>query len=211
MLHKDLAEGLPVDGVGAKASVHHPARVVQGAQRPRRQAIDARRGLVNEESLQNGVRLTQVQVVSADLDQAPVVGKPHVDRLRHMLLGLEPLLDIEQQDLIELGHRLGCPVKASHQHLAGALDQPSALAGATFVTERLGHRRLQVEDQPVLASAGNQVQAGAQHRQQGLVAFDLPGFEGGGQALAGQFVPGLAQASGAGDPQDHLQVPQPAG
>ena len=213
VLHDDAAKGGAVDRVGAKLGVHHAAGVVQRAQRAARQALDAYRGLVQQESLQDRVRIAPVQVVAGDVDHARLVVEVLVDRPRFVRRRVQAFLEVQQQDLVELRDRLGGPVITSHQQLAGAhhghLDRRGGLGQA--VAERFGHRGLQVEHQPVLAPVGQQVQAKPDQPQQGFVALDLAHLERGGQALACQFVPVPAQPGRLGHPQDHLKVAQPAG
>lgn len=197
-------EGVVVRRVVAELAVHHMARVVERAQRARRQALHADGLLVEQEGLEDRVRLALVEVVARDLDQAGALEEALVDRRRLLVDRLQPLRDVEQQDLVELRDRLGGPVVAPHQRLARL-----ALRFA-HVAEARGHRGLQVEHQPVLAPVGDHVQPRADQRQQRLVALDLLRLEGRGQAVARQVVPAAAEARGLGDPEDGLQVAQAA-
>jgi hypothetical protein len=139
------------------------ARVVQRAQRARRQALDARRGLVEQEGFEDGVRLALVQVVAGHLDHARRVVEAFVDGRAAGRRWAEPLLDVQQQDLVELRDRLGGPVVALHQRLAGR----AATAVAASVAEAGGHGGLQVEHQAVFAPVGHHVQARADQRSAG--------------------------------------------
>ena len=210
-LHQHGAEGGTVDGVAAELAVHHPARVVQRAQRARRQAPDADHLLVQQEGFQDGVGIAQVEVVAGDLQHAGFLEEALVDRPRRVGAGVEPLLDVEQQDLVELRDGLRGPVEALHQLLAGTGDDPALVVAEVVVAEGLGHAGLQVEDEPVLAAPGQHVQPCPDERKDGLVALDLARLQRRGQALAGQLVPAAAQARGPGHPQDDLQVSQAAG
>ena len=70
---------------------------------------------------------------------------------------------------------------------------------------------MKVKHQAVFTPFGLQVQTGSDQSQQGFVALDLPGLQRRGQSLVCQLVPAVAQACGAGHPQNHLQVAQAAG
>ncbi len=105
--------------VVAELAVHDAARVVERPQRARRQAVHADGLLVQQEGLEDRVRIALVQVVADDLDQPAFLEKPVVDAGRLIGLRLQPLGDVEQHDLVQLRHRLGCPVVAPHQRLAG--------------------------------------------------------------------------------------------
>ncbi|MDT4833940.1 hypothetical protein FQZ97_675660 [compost metagenome] len=203
-LLQDPHEGHVVDRVVAELAVHDMARVVQRTQRARRQPLHADGLLVQQEGLEHRVRLALVQVVAGDLDQAGTLVEALVDGRGLLVDGLQPLGNIEQQDLVELRHRLGGPVVATHQRLARL-----ALRLA-LVAEARGHGGLQVEHQPVFATVGNHVQAGANQREQGFVALDLLRLEGRGQAVLGQVVPAAAEAGGLAHPEDGLQVAQAA-
>ena len=209
-LLQDAQEGGAVDRVAAEGRVHHMAGVVERPLGARRQALQAQRGLIQQEGFQDGVWLAQVKLVVHHLDHASLVQKTLVDRRRHVGGRVEPVCDVQQQDLVELRHRLGRPVVAPHQHFAGA----HGLLVGTFllaVAKGLGHGILQVKHQPVFAAVGGDVQARADQAQQGFVALDLPHFVAGGEAVGGQLVPGAAKAGCLGHPQDGLQVAQAAG
>ena len=106
---------------------------------------------------------------------------------------------------MQLRDGLGGPVVAPHQQLGRAHRVGRDEA------EALRHGRLQVEDEAVLAPAGHGVQAGADQAQLAFVALQLAALERRDEAALGQRLPGLAQAGGAGDPDQHLQVAQAAG
>ncbi len=202
---QDGQEARAVDRVAPERAVHLVAHVVQRAQRARRQALQALGGLVQQEGLEDRVRLAQVQVVAGDLEQAAAVQEAFVDRLhRQVFRPVDAFLEVEQQHLVELRHRLGRPVVALHQHLGRAHRRVAVVA------ERLGHGRLQVEHQAVLAAAGDQVQARADQLERALLALQLLHLEWRQQPVRGHLAPGLAQARGARDPGQHLQVAQAA-
>ena len=45
---------------------------------------------------------------------------------RRLLGAVDALFQVQQQDLMQLGHRLGGPVVATHQHLGRALPAGGA-------------------------------------------------------------------------------------
>ena len=119
-MHQNLAKALAVDRVLAKPAVHLAARVVQRPQGAGGEPLQSGGGLVEQKSFQNGAWLALVEVVARDIDHPCFFIEPGVDWLRGVGRRVEPLLDIEQQNLVELGHRLGGPVIAAHQRFAGA-------------------------------------------------------------------------------------------
>ncbi len=210
-LLQDAQEGGAVHRVAPEGSVHHAARVVERAQRARREVLQPGGALVEQEGLKDGVRVAQVQVVAGHLDQTVLVQKARVDGLGRLRGRVQAFFDVEQQDLAQLRDRLGRPVVAPHQRLAGAQRKARALGGLRAVAKGFGHGGLQVEHQPVFASPGHGVQACADEKQQCLVALDLAHLVRCGQSAVGQFVPALAQAGGARHPQDQVQVAQATG
>jgi hypothetical protein len=92
-----------------------------------RKPFHARRGLVQQKSFQNSVRVLLVKIVAGHFDQACffekalIQGAEIVDRFTP--IGFEAVFDVEQQDLIELGHRLGSPIILTHQLFAGTQGQ----------------------------------------------------------------------------------------
>ena len=119
--------------------------------------------------------------------------------------------NIEQQNLLQLRHRFGCPVVVPHEHFARPQPGFTVFRLHGFIAKRLGHRGLQIKHQPVFAPLGNQVQAQADALQDGFVAPQLLDFKGGGQTLLRHVFPSVAQARGFGHPQHRLQVSQTAG
>ena len=147
-----------------------------------------------------------IEPVVRHLEHAAAVEEVRVDRPHRRFFGaVDALLDVQHQDLVELRHRLGRPVVAVHQHLGRAL----ALGG--LVAEALGHGGLQVEDQPVLAPPGDQVQPRADQLERAFVLVQLAHLEGRDQPLGGQLAPVAAQSGGARHPDHQLQVAQATG
>ena len=74
---------------------------------------------------------SQVEIVARHLEHAAAVEEARADRPhRRRLGGVDALLDVEHQDLVELRHRLGRPVVAVHQHLGAELLLGGAAAEA---------------------------------------------------------------------------------
>ena len=147
-----------------------------------------------------------VEVIARHLQHAAAVQEVSADGAhRGRFRARNALLHVQHQDLVELRHRLGRPVVAVHQSLGRAL--PPARGQA----EAVGHGRLQVEHQAVLAPAGHGVQPRPDQLQRALVALQLAHLEGSQQAARSQFTPGGAEPGTAGHPDQHLQVAQATG
>ena len=195
-LLEDAQKRVAVDRVAPKGAVHHAARVVQGAQGAGRQVLEPRASLVDEKSLQDGVRIADVKVVAGDFDQPGLFKKTFVDGARVMDRRAQSLLDVEQQDLAQLRNCLGGPVVTAHQCFAGTHGQARAIGRLRAVAKRFSHCGLQVKHQTVLAPACSSMEAGADETQQGFVALNLAHFEGGRHAAGLQLSPSAAQARG---------------
>ena len=129
-----------------------------------------------------------------------------VERRRLGARRKQPRVQVLQQDHVDLAHELGRAVVALHQLLARALgrrvDEPD------LARERV----LQVEHQPVLAAAGEVVQAHAQRADAGAPAATpsraSPVVMSPARASSRHDA---AEARGARDPDHRLQVAQAAG
>ncbi len=134
-LLEDVHEQAPVFRIAAPVLIHQVARVVDRAQRARRQALHARRLLVQQERFEDRVRLALEHVVAGDFQHALFLDETVRQHARDAARVREELrLDVLDQDRRELGDRLGGPVIAAHQLFAGALG------GGRLVAEALGHR-----------------------------------------------------------------------
>ena len=102
------------------------------------------------------MRMAVVHIVAHHIEHAGFVVKAFVDGAQVVGGGIEPLLDIHQQNLVELRDRFGGPVVALHQGFAGARQRP-ALAAAVAVAKAVGHRGLQVKHQAVFAAVRGHV------------------------------------------------------
>ena len=210
-LLKNAHEGLAVDRIAPEGGIHHRTGVVQRSQGARRQVFQAHRGLVEQKRFQNRVRVFLVQIVAGHFNEAGFFKKPLVDRAWFVGRWVQPLFNVEQQDLAELGHRLGRPVVAAHQGFAGAHRQTRAIWCLRAVAKRFRHRGLQVEHEAVFVASCRLVQARPYQAEQGFVALNLSHLKRGGHATGGQFFPAAAQSCSLGNPQDELQVSQAAG
>ena len=124
---------------------------------------------------------------------------------RELRLRQQARLEVLQQDRVQLRDALRRLVVALHHRFARA---PMRRVG---VAELRGERRLYVEDDAVLAPAGEVMQPDAQVLQQPLVLRELARLVALDQALARRArAQRRAHAGGAGDPLDDLQVAQPA-
>ena len=209
-LHQYLAKGIAVDRVTPKGAIHQGARVVERAQSAGRQAFDAHGLLVKQKGFQNRVRLAVVHIVAGHIEHAGFVVKAFVDGAQVVGGGIEPLLDIHQQNLVELRDCFGRPVVTLHQRLTGARQRP-AFAAAIGVAKAVGHRSLQVKHQSVFAPLRGLMQAHPDQKQQRLVALYMLDFQRRGQALGLQFLPVGAQLRGLGHPHNRLQITNAAG
>ena len=205
-LAQQVHELRAVDRVAPEGRAHHLARVVERTQRAGRQTLNTGVLLKDQESLKNGLRLVDVELVARHLEHAGAVEEVLVDAThRRGLAGVDALLDVEHQDLVELAHRLGRPVIVVHQHLG------RSGASAVVVAEALGHGGLQIEHQPVLAPARHRVQPGPDQLERALVALQLLDLESRDQAVGGKLGPVAAESRSASDPGHGLQVAQAAG
>ena len=59
--------------------------------------------------------LLHIQLVAGHFDAAGFFEKTRIDRAQRLRVGVQPLFNIEQQNLVELGHGFGGPVVAAHQ------------------------------------------------------------------------------------------------
>ncbi len=203
-LAQDLDEARAIGRVAAKCGIDAIAVAPQRAQRARRHALELRMLLQREEAVEYRGRPAGEQLLVDDVEQLVDGLKIRVDRLRGELGGKQPRMQVLQQHDADLADRLRRPVIALHQLLGRA---PLGRVGQPEVA---GERGLHVEHQPVLAAAGEIMQADAQVAQQPLLPDDLARLRTGHQAARGKIAPGTAEARGAGDPHDRLQIAQAA-
>ena len=162
--------------------------------------------LQQQEQLENGRRLPLEDIVFDDLQEAVLDLKALVERLRlHIRIHQDRFLEQLQQHLVQAAQVHDRAVIALHQ----LLDREHV--GRVLVAEQLRNPGLVVEQQPVLLAPGQHVQGEAnppekfatlaQHAQ--LARRQEP-VSHQGLEVAGAEMP-------VSDPQDHVDVAQPAG
>ncbi|CFP51985.1 Uncharacterised protein [Bordetella pertussis] len=204
-LLQDLQEQLAVDRIAAELRVDAVARMPDGAQRAGRHADQFRMLLHHQEGAQQQRRIALEAILAHDVQPLAQVAEIVVDQARVAVRAREqPFLDVLYQDDIELGHQARGPVITLHQQFAGAPRRRRRNA-----IDR-GQARLQVEQDAVFAPARQQVQLDAQALEGLFGAPQIARFGRGEQAGLGHLAPAVAEAGGAGHPQDDLQVAQAA-
>ena len=158
------------------------------------------------------MRVFLVQIVLGKINQTVLVIEVLVDlsnfNAQIAALGLKMRLNVQQQYLIELSHCLGCPVILAHEDFTGPLLVLAIGGTFSFVTKAFGQSMLQIEDQSIFSSLGQQVQACTNQAQDRFVAFDLFNFQWRRQTFFCQVIPTFAQACGLRNPQNNLQISQ---
>src|SRR6185503_9719198 len=162
-----------------------------------------------EEALEDRGRRALEGVLLLDVEELAAHLEALVQRAR---LGVrarrEARLEVLQQDRVELRHAFRGLVVALHHRFARAPRR------RVLEAELGGEGALQVEHQPVLAPAGEVVQADAQVLQMRLEPGELPRLVALDEPVADEVAPARAQiridARGARDPLDRLQVAQAA-
>ena len=169
---QDGQEAGAVDRVVPVGAVDAEARMPEGAQRAHRHAAERAVLLQHAEGAQDQLgialevlRVTQVQLV---VDLVEMVVQPAGwSRMLAQQTDFQRL----QQQRAQLRDALGCQVVLLHQFFGeGARAFPLQVHG-------LGHGGLQIEDQPILAPARQDVQPGADALEEPLVALQLAGFQ----------------------------------
>ena len=169
---QDGQEAGAVDRIVPVGAVDAEARMPEGAQRAHRHAVERAVLLQHTEGAQDQpgialevLRIAQVQLV---VDLVEMVVQP-AGRAR--MLAQQADLQRLQQQRAQLRDTLGRQVVLLHQLFReGARAFPLQVHG-------LGHGGLQVEDQPILAPARQDVQPGADALEEPLVALQLAGFQ----------------------------------
>ena len=169
---QDGQEAGAVDRVVPVGAVDAEARMPEGAQRAHRHAVERTVLLQHAEGAQDQpgialevLRIAQVQLV---VDLVEMVVQPAGwSRMLAQQTDFQRL----QQQRAQLRDALGRQVVLLHQLFReGARAFPLQVHG-------LGHGGLQVEDQPILAPARQDVQPGADALEEPLVALQLAGFQ----------------------------------
>ena len=94
------------------------------------------------------------------------------------VVGVEFFLDVQEQNLIELGDRFGAPVVLLHQGLTGSSGVFGLFALNQFGVQAqlLRYEGLKVKDQAVLPPLGHQVKTCSDQVQDHLIFLDHLGF-----------------------------------
>jgi hypothetical protein len=192
--------------VAPELRIDQAARTPQSAQRARRHALEFAVRLQQCETFEQCARCAHEHVLRHHVEQFPAGLEARIDRLHHGVVGRKQRGgDVLQQDGVQLGDHLRAAVVALHEHFGGAAGWRGLHA------ERSSQRFLVVEDQPVFAPAGDQVQPDPGVAHETFDPVQLARFGRRDQTARSQFGPGRAEPAGARDPLDHLQIAQPAG
>ena len=110
-----------VSRIAAKSRIHQTPSVVKRPERSSRKPFDAHCFLVKQKGLQNRLGVALVDTVIHHIEHARLFSKKSVQRPRRVGGGLlkQPLLHVQVNNLVQLRHRLGCPVVMLHQRFAG--------------------------------------------------------------------------------------------
>ena len=203
---QNLDESGSVDGVFAELAVHHASGVVQRAQCSGGQAFEGVVLFERQEGVEDGVGVAMVKIVADHFQETASIQEAFVDDAHgRVLRAMNTFFDVQDQDLVELGHRFGGPVISPHQHFTGAQ------AWGVGIAKGLGHRGLEVKHQAVFTAAGHLMQASANEFEHPFVALQLARLKRCQQAFVRQLGPVLSQVGGAGQPQHDLEIAQATG
>ena len=153
-----------------------------------------------EEALQDCAGPLGEELLVPDVEQLVDRLEIGVDRLHVHLRRKEAGVQILEHDDVELANRFGRAVVALHQLLGGAPRRRVREA------ELARECRLHVEDQPILAPAGEIVQADAQVVDEPLVPRELPCLRRSHQAVSRNLAPRPTETGCPRNPEDRLQV-----
>ena len=198
---EQLAVGRLAAELGVYAMAREPHRAQGGGGHPGKR----RDFLQSVEGAQDGGRLALEEIRIDHFQQAVAITELGIQRQRFAMQAVEdPILEVLHQDRVELGHRLGGPVVALHHPLGSETLAP------VVEPQRPRHLRLQVEDEPVLAPPGLDMEHGADAHEHALVDPIEPGLRIGHETVVGKLRLVATDARGPGDPHDHLQVAKAA-
>ena len=113
-------------------------------------------------------------------------------------------LNVQHQNLVELGDRFGRPIVLPHQYFTGTLCEPAIRSALRFVAKAFCQGVLQVKHQPVFTTFGQHVESGSNQAEHSLVAFNLLHFKRSRQTFVRQIVPGFAETCSPCHPQNNL-------
>ncbi len=202
---QDLQEQGTMVRIAPEGGIDARARIPQGTQGRRSDAGQLRVLLHRAERLQDRRRCA-LEAARVGRAQQPVdVAEQPVDLHATRVPGREKgAAQILQHDRMQLHDGFCRPVVALHQFLGGAARL------MTGRTQRHGDLCLQVEHEPVLVAPGDDVQHRPDALEPALVAPQLRGFARDDQVARRQVAPALAESGRPGDPQQHVQIAQPA-
>ncbi len=124
---------------------------------------------------------------------------------RRIAVGEDLLAEMLQQELVQPAHEHRRAVVALHE----LLDRERI--GRVLVAEHVREADLVIEQQPVLAPAGDEMQRESDAPQPGLRRLELCEFAHRQESPAGEFLQRVGSEVALRDPADGLQVAQPAG
>ena len=198
-------EQCPVHRVAPESGVDATARTPQRTKRSRRHALQFGVTLQQRETFEQGARLAFEHVFRHHVEQLAARLEAFVDLL-HGFVGdrKQGGRNVLQQDGVELRDHLRAAVIALHE------DFGRPARGCGLHAECRCQGLLMIEDQSVLATACDVMQACACVAHEALDAMQLTRLGRRDQAARGQFRPGRTKAAGTRHPLDHLQVAQTA-
>ena len=133
-----------------------------------------------QEAFEHRARVALEDPLVAHVEQLAHALEAFVDVDRHRVaVGEERDPEVEHQDGVELGHLLGRAVVLLHEDLRG----PAGFGG--LAAEQAGEGLLVVEQQAVLAAAGEVMQADPYVLQEALELAQFGGFVGGDEMVPG--------------------------
>ena len=186
--------------VAAERRVDTSAVSPERAQCRRGHALELGALLQLQETLQDCAGPFDEELVVPDVEQLVDRLEIGVDRLHVHLRREEAGVQVLEHDDIELAYRFRRAVVALHQLLRCAPGR--RVREGELARECCLH----IEDQPVFAPACEIVQADAEVVDQPLVSRELPRLRRCHQTVRRNLAPGMAEARGASDPENRLQV-----
>ncbi|KFB67247.1 MAG: hypothetical protein CAPSK01_003364 [Candidatus Accumulibacter vicinus] len=204
-LFEDFQKTGAILGVTTEIGVNSGPCMPQGAQGARRHSLQTGVFLHQQESFEHRPGPSVEDVFVDHIQQIVPVLEAFIDRQRPLLRRWRYCsADVQQQDRVDLRDFLGCSVITLHQPFTG----PAGVGGSE--THPFGECRLVVKQQTIFAPADVQVQVCTQTLQKTDAALQLKLFFLGDEAVLREIFPGVTVAGRTGNPQDCLQIAQPA-
>jgi hypothetical protein len=206
LLLENGQEARAVLRIAAEFVVDQLARAPQSALSARSHPLQFSMFLEKQKGLENGRRSCVEHLLIDHVEKLVHILEALIDWLRRLIgRWKQRRADVLQQDGVDLGDGLGCPVVLLHQLLAG----PARGRGSE--TELLGECRLVLEEQAIFPAPGLQVELRTQQTQEGLAGFEDSPLLVGDEAALLEILPALAVARCLSNPQDQLQIAQSPG